>query len=147
MNKKEIYEHLIVAQKNIIAELESQISIKHTMVDIDEDDTIDPEDYSHQYESQEIEQMIKAQRNRSKADLTVLESLDISPKNTVSKGALVETDKVVFFIGFAAIPFDWSGRHIVGISLNSPIFSIMANKVENNSFSYGGQSYKIEKIY
>lgn len=147
MNKETIKNKLIELQKNIIRELEEQISNSHTMVDIDEDDTHDPEDYSHMYESKEIEQMVRVQLNRAKGGLMEIESMDFSPKNTVTSGAIVETDKMNFLIGCPTVPFDIDDKHLIGISMNSPIYPIMADKKEGNEFSFSGNHYTIKKIY
>lgn len=147
MNKEAVQAELIAIQKNIIKELQQQIDTVHTMVDIDEEMTHDPEDYSHQYESQEIEHMVKVQLNRAKNGLNVIESIDFSPKNTVTAGAIVETEQFKFLIGFATVPFDVGEDHFVGVSKNSPIYPIMANKKTGETFSYSGRSYTIKNIY
>ena len=96
MNKQQIKNYLMEQQSVLVGELKEQTKTLHTMVDIDESDTIDPEDYSHQYESQEMEQMIQAQLKRASRGLEVLASLDISPKNKVETGAIIETESLAF---------------------------------------------------
>jgi hypothetical protein len=147
MNKETVRETMLSHQQEIINELSEQISTVHTMVDIDEEMTHDPEDYSHQFESNEIEQLIKVQLNKAKSGLQHLESIDFGPKNTVTAGALVKTNKMKFFIGFPTVPFDAGEDHIVGISLGSPIYPMMANKKVGDSFTFSGNEYNIESIY
>jgi hypothetical protein len=147
MNKDTVKEKLFVLQETIIAELQEQVDTVHTMVDIDEEQTHDPEDYSHQFESNELEQMVKVQLNRAKGGLVQLNGIDFEAKNTVTSGALVFTNKMKFFIGFATVPFDIEGHHIVGISFNSPIYPMMADKKTGDSFSFSGINYTIESIY
>ncbi|MFT6500086.1 MAG: hypothetical protein ACJASQ_000193 [Crocinitomicaceae bacterium] len=147
MNKNSIREKMLSHQQTIIAELSQRISSLHTMVDIDEESTHDPEDYSHQFESQELEHLIKVQLNKAKSGLQQLESIDFNPKNTITTGSIVVTDKVVFFIGFSMVPFKVGTDKIVSISINSPIYSLMANKVEGDQFTHAGNSFTVEKIY
>lgn len=147
MNKTAVKEALFNSQEKIIAELKDQVDTVHTMVDIDEEMTHDPEDYSHQYESNEMEHMVKVQLNRAKGGLQQLKGIDFNPKNTVTSGAVVITNKMKFFIGFATVPFDVNGDHIVGISLNSPIYPIMAGKKSGETFSFSGVDYTIDSIY
>jgi hypothetical protein len=48
MNKTTLKDKLIDIQKTIINEINEKIVTTHSMVDVDESDTIDPEDLSHQ---------------------------------------------------------------------------------------------------
>ena len=146
MNKEHIKEMLFTMQENIIREFKEKVEVTHGVVDIDEDDIHDPDDYSHQYESAELEQLMKVQLNKSKRCLDLLKSIDFSPKTSVESGAYVETNKFNFFIGFATVPFDVDGKHIVGISMDSPICPIIRGKTEGDKFSFSGVDYVIEKI-
>jgi len=147
MNKKAITEKMVSLQETIVDELFEQVTTVHTNVDIDEEETHDPEDYSHQFESQELEQLIKVQLNKAKSDLQFLKTIDFGPKNTVTSGALVKTNKMIFFVGFPTVPFDAGDDHIVGISLSSPIYPIMAKKKAGDNFTFSGIDYNIESIY
>jgi len=147
MNKEEIKTKLFELQNNLINELQEKVETSHSMVDIDEGDTVDPEDFSHQYESGEMEQLMKVQLNKEKGNLDKLRTIDFGLKKEVACGALVKTNQFNFFIGLPTIPFDVNGERIVGISNESPIYAIMANKKEGDNFSFRGNNYRIEKIY
>ena len=146
MNKENIKSKLFEMQENIINELAEKIEVTHSMVDIDESDTIDPDDYSHQYETGEIEQLMRVQLNKAKGNFERLQHIDFSPKQNVCPGAYIETNKFNFFVGFSTVPFDVDGKHIIGISAGSPIYSIMVNKKQGDSFSFCGVDYTIETI-
>ena len=146
MNKLELKNRLVEIQENIIKELEEKISTTHSMVDIDEESTHDPEDYSHQYESGEIEQLIRAQLNKAKVDLSQLEEMDFSETDTVRAGAFVQTEKYNFIVGFPTVPFDMDGLHIVGVSKASPIFPFMMGKKNGDSFEFSGKKYVIKNV-
>lgn len=147
MEKQSIKNFLLEKQSRLVTELKEQTQTIHTMVDIDESDTIDPEDYSHQYESQEMEQMLKVQLNRAERGSEVLASLDITPKTKVETGAIIQTDSLNFFIGYPTIPFDMEGKRYVGISAGSPIYTLMNGKRKGESFQYAGTSYNITNIF
>lgn len=147
MDKQSIKNFLLDKQAKLVAELKEQTKTIHTMVDIDETDTIDPEDFSHQYESKEMEQMLKVQLNRAERGLEVLASLDISPKNKVETGAIIETNSLNFFIGYPTIPFEIEGKRYVGISAGSPIYSLMNGKRIGDTFQYSGTTYNINTIF
>lgn len=147
MNKTELKERLVEIQENIVKELEEKISATHSMVDIDEDSTHDPEDFSHQYESGELEQLVRTQLNKAKVDLTTLREMDFSSTDTIKDGAFVQTEKFNFIVGFPAVPFDMNGVHIVGVSKASPIYPFMLGKKEGDTFEFSEKTYVIQRIY
>lgn len=146
MNKQLLFQHLIKSQEEIIQDLHEKINSTNGMVDIDETDTIDPEDLSHQSESGEMKQLFEQKLLRAELELDALRKMNIEPKNSVSMGAYVSTEKFNFFVGHATMPFDFEGKHIVGISLESPIFPVMNGLNEGDKFAHAGNEYKIIEI-
>lgn len=147
MNKKGLIETLLVQQEALKKELQENIRTIHTMVDIDEEMTQDPEDYSHQYESSEMEQLIKVQLNKVTTGIDRLHQLKSIKNSTVCPGVVVETSLFNFFIGFAAMPFEFEGKQYFGVSTDSPIYTVMTGKKVGDSFSYAGNDYHIKNIY
>ncbi len=147
MDKQKIKHFLIEQQVRLVEELKEQTVTIHSMVDLDESNTLDPEDFSHQFESKEMEQMLKIQRNRAERGLEILASLDVSPKTIVETGAMIETDTLCFIIGYATIPFELDNKRFVGISTNSPIYAMMSGKKAGSTFSYAGNQFVINHIY
>ena len=146
MNKKHLKESIIAAQKQLISELKEKIDSSLTMVDIDETDTIDPEDLSHQSESLEIKNLFEQKLNKAQIELDTLIHMDFSDKKEATSGALVSTENFHFLIGFAAIPFEFEGKRIVGISVDSPIYPSIKGKIAGDSFSYSENNYTILEI-
>ena len=147
MNKEVIKEKLFDLQRTIIQELEEKINMTHSMVDLDSSDTHDPEDFSHQYESGEMETLMKVQLNKAKRNLELLEMINFDPKSKAEVGAVVVTDKTTVFIGFSMIPFETDGRHIIGISKQAPLYPLIIDKREGEKFKYAGINYSIQYIY
>ncbi len=146
MNKQLLHQHLIKSQEEIIHDLREKIASSNGMVDIDETDTIDPEDLSHQTESGEMKQLFEKKLFRAEVELNQLKNLNVDQKSLVEAGAFVATEKFHFFVGHATMPFDFEGKHIVGISVDSPIFPTMKGKGNGDSFSHAGNDYKILEI-
>jgi hypothetical protein len=147
MDKILFKEVLLKKQETVIQEFIEKIETVHSMVDLDEENTMDPEDFSHQYESGEMEQLIRVQLSKAKSNLERIRSMNFDQKKSVGVGAIVMTNNLNFFIGMATVPFKFENNDFIGISLESPIFPMMAGKVVNDSFSYGGKNYTIESIY
>ena len=145
--KEKIKNKLIELQKKMIAEFEEKVTDVHSMVDIDEEDTHDPEDFSHQYEAGEMEQLVKSQLYRAKEKLNDLQNMSIEPSSIVESGAIVETDKRNFVIGFSSTPFEIDEKEFVGISKGAPVYAAMDGKKVGDSFEVGGTNYTIKNIY
>lgn len=146
MNKQLLHQHFIQSQEEIIHDLREKITFSNGMVDIDETDTIDPEDLSHQTEAGEMKLLFEKQLFRAEDELEHLKNLNIEKKKFVEAGAYVSTEKFHFFVGHATMPFDFEGKHIIGISVDSPIFLTMKGKHSGDSFSHAGNEYTILDI-
>lgn len=147
MNKEELKNKLIEQQEGMIAEFEQKVKDIHSMVDIDEEDTIDPEDFSHQAEAGEMEELIKSQLNRAKEKLGELKKFPIDEISEIRTGAIVETNERNFIVGFSIPPVAIEGKEFVGISKEAPIYSALEGKNVGDRFEVGGVTYEITKIY
>lgn len=147
MNKAEIKNKVIDIHKEIISELKEKIEMVHSMTDIDELDVIDKEDSSHQYESKEMEELVKSQLSKEEDSLALLNSIDFGAKTTCVPGAIIKTKDFNFIIGISTMPFDFQGSHFVGISVNSPIYDALTKAKTGEDFSFRDNSYIIESIY
>lgn len=146
MIKKDIIETLFEIQEQVIADLKERIADTLTMVDLDESDTIDPEDYSHSKESKEMNDLMTIQLEKAEKELEKLKLIDFSAKSKIEEGAIVSTDKFTFCVGIATVPFKVGDTDLVGISTNAPIFITMKDKTVGESCSYGDNQYKITAI-
>lgn len=147
MNKQELKQALLSFQQNSINNLMEKIVTIHSMVDVDESDTIDPEDLSHQSESMESEQLFKQQLIKAQQDLRTIESIDFSTKTSVEPGAFIQTEKFNFLVACATTPFDFNEIHITGISVESPIYKEMKGLNKGAQFNLSGNNYQINEIY
>jgi hypothetical protein len=147
MNKQDLRAELLNYQRMSVENLMEKIETTHSMVDVDESDTLDPEDLSHQTESAETEQVFKNQLIKAKQDLRTIENIDFSAKSMVELGAFVKTEKFNFLVACATTPFDFNGHHITGISTESPIYKEMKGLCKGDEFSLSGNNYQILEIY
>ena len=147
MNKDKVKNRLFELQDSIIETLREKIETTHTMVDIDEEDTIDPEDFSHQHESGVVKRLITDQLVKELKNLEQLKQIDFNEKQSVMPGAIVKTNSFNFFIGLATLPFEVDEERIIGISTASPIYALLAHKEEGEGFSFRGNDYIINSIH
>lgn len=147
MNKHILQNKLLEIHQTIIGEIKEKIYASNNAIDIDESDTIDPEDLSHQSEESTLKLLYQNQLKQAEKDIQSIQKLDFSAKDNVAPGALVDTDSVCFFIGSPVLPFEFEGKRIVGVSADSPIMSEMNGKRTHESFSYNEKHYTIKAIY
>jgi hypothetical protein len=147
MNKAKLKEKLLHMQEQLILEFKEKVELSHSMVDLDEDGTIDPEDFSHQYEAGETEELFKLQLSRAKGNLEELKHLNFDPKIIVEPGAVVQTDQRYFILGFSSVPFEMDGEQYMGISRTAPIYACLQGRKPGHSFTFCGITYRINSIH
>jgi hypothetical protein len=147
MNKEKIKETLFSINNQIIKDLKNRISSNKEQIALDNNDTIDPEDYSHQNELSEMDELLSIQLEKALAEKSKLESIDFQAKDKIEVGAIVTTDQFVFVIGIATIPFHVKDQQYVGISTDAPIYTFMKGKIKGDNFQYGNNHYKIVSIF
>lgn len=146
MNKTKIIKSLFATQDQVIIGLRERVKNNKVLVDLDETDTNDMGDYSHQDEVAEMNGLMDLQLEKAEAEKLKLRSIDFSHKTKIGVGAVVKTDHYTFVIGIATLSFKVDGIQCVGISLDAPIYGMMKDKKVGESFSFGGNSYKIKSI-
>ena len=144
--KQEIIDEIIKHQTDLINILESEKNASKELADIDEEDTIDPEDLSHQVENKEMEHLLNHQLDQARQDLKAIRSLNTSPADDVRPGAMVYTEDQIFFIGVATIPFEYKGHTVVGISPGAPIYPFIKGKKAGDRITYPSKDCLIEKV-
>jgi hypothetical protein len=132
--------------EHIIAELKEELATKKGSSDLDENDTLDPEDYSTQTVSNVMVDLLKEQIAKTEKDLERIQSIDFSLKEEAAVGALVTTDMFNFFLGVATVPFLYDHKQIVGISVSAAIFVNIKGKKVGDSFTFSGHQYNIHEI-
>jgi hypothetical protein len=146
MNKESLQQKLIELQRLAVEELKEKVEATRSVVDIDDNDTIDPEDLSHQTESAELKHLFDQQLIKAEGELESLKRIDFSKKEIAIPGAVVSTESFHFLLGFAAIPFEFEGKRIVGVSVDSPIYPEIRGKKAGDTFTYSNTSYTIKEI-
>lgn len=124
-------------------ELKANYEQFSTTADLDEADTKDMEDLSHQEEAHDMQLKIRQHLIELEADWHFLKGLALAANDSVEVGSLVKTDHHAFFIAVACHAIDVEGEKVVGISSKAPIFAQMQGKKVGDSFTFNETSYKI----
>lgn len=144
--KEEIKNRIIEIEREGINGLKEMFNTHAAAADLDEESTLDPEDYSQQDQSRESARSLEIRINRLKMELDSFLNLDFSPKSQVEPGALVLTDSLNFFIGISATMFDHEGKKYIGLNTEAPIYAALINAKAGQEIEFNGQKYKIKEI-
>lgn len=146
MKKTAIIDAIIKEQQKVIIDLEKAKEIYRKSSDIDEEDTIDPEDLSHQAEAKEMQMNLEVKLTRQNQMITALENYKKEQVDEIQEGALVETDKLYIFVGVVAHPLEVDGKKVLTISKNAPIMEKLKGKNVDDTIEIGNDIHYIVSI-
>ncbi len=147
MKKREILELILNKQKQIISNLEQTIAHYHLDSNLDEDDTLDPEDYSHQDEASEMKFRLKEILNKAKDDYSFINNNLNSVHQSIENGALIKVeDNSYIFVGVSIPPFVANDIKIITISEKAPIYKSIKDKTIGEKIAIGNKIYSVISI-
>jgi len=146
MDKKLIKQEIEKIQLSVVEDLEASRERLETSADIDENETVDPEDFSRQNELGNMATRLKFKVQNSRNELEYLKSLDLDTGDVIQEGSLVVTDSYVFYVSIPVRPFDMEGKHIVSVSSKAPVYHAMRGKKAGDTFEVAGKTYKINEV-
>lgn len=79
--------------------------------------------------------------------LDQLKATDNNLHTIVGPGAIVVTDKAVFFISVSIEEFTVDGETFIGISTKSPLYLSMKGLPKDSIFHHNGKNYKVLDIF
>ncbi len=146
MKKHNIIQQIEQTLRNNITELTNALNDYEASSNLDEGDTIDPEDYSQQSEAREMKMQMQIQLDQEQNQLIRLQGFTQKESTQVEPGALVTTDKNLFFIGLSLPTMGIDGKDLYCISTESPAFSAVRGKGEGDHFDIGKETHTIISV-
>ncbi|WP_396145912.1 hypothetical protein [Flavobacterium sp.] len=137
MNKNEIIKSIINEQNVVISTIENSISRYKNASDIDENDSIDPEDFSHQDEAKEMQLRYEQILVQAKNNLDFLETYKNKETTKIELGSLIETEDLYIFIGISLQQFKLNGKNVIAISEEAPIYNSIKEKTIGEKITIG----------
>ncbi len=144
--KETIKNQIIEIEKEELNGLKKMFSVYAEAADLDEESTLDPEDYSQQDQSRDSAKNLELRINRTKMSLDNFLNLDFGVKTEVEPGALVLTNSLNFFIGITSAMFDHEGKKYIGLNTDAPIYAALMGAKAGDKVAFNGQEYKIQEI-
>ena len=146
MERKEILEKIEQVLERNIAELNRALDDYDAASNLDEGDTMDPEDLSQQSEGREMKMRMQLQIDQAQAQLNRLHDLANKSTSTAEAGAIIKTTKNQIFIGVSFSTIHSDGKDIIGITQESPAYAELRGKGRGDTFKLGKEEYTIEAI-
>lgn len=137
MNKNEIIKSIINEQNVVISTIENSVSRYKNASDIDENDSIDPEDFSHQDEAKEMQLRYEQILVQAKNNLDFLETYKNKETTKIELGSLIETEELYIFIGISLQQFMLNGKNVIAISEEAPIYNSIKEKTIGEKITIG----------
>lgn len=137
MNKNEIIKNIINEQNVVISTIENSVSRYKNASDIDENDSIDPEDFSHQDEAKEMQLRYEQILVQAKNNLDFLETYKNKETTKIELGSLIETEDLYIFIGISLQQFMLNGKNVIAISEEAPIYNSIKEKTIGEKITIG----------
>lgn len=145
--REEIFKHIITAQEELINNLIKNLETYESTTDLDEQDTIDLDDQSHQADLQEVKIRINQKLEEEREDLKNIKKMRIGDFSTFEEGAIVETEDLFFLIGYTFAPIQYDKKKILGISTSAPAFAANLGKKKGEDLKLNEVTKKIKNIY
>lgn len=146
MNKSEILNAIINVQEKTLVNLKNSIEKLKVASDIDEDNTLDPEDFSHQDEAKNMQLHYEGiLKKEIKNKETLLKCNEITT-NQVEFGSLVDLGDRYLFIGISTHPFKLENKAVYTISEQAPIYLSIKGKKVGDEIELGNEKFKILEI-
>lgn len=146
MIKNEVLSAIIKEQQIILDDIKKTINVYETTADIDEDNTLDPEDYSHQTEAKEMQLRFQEKLKEEQAILDFLETHKNRVVHTVESGALIETEAHYIFIGVSVRSTTVNNKDALSVSEKAPIVNSLKGKEVGEKIVIGDKEYTILSI-
>ncbi|HUR29777.1 MAG TPA: hypothetical protein VMZ69_00025 [Saprospiraceae bacterium] len=147
MNKQEVLQRIRESLENNVRELSNTLESQRSASDIDGGDTRDPEDFSQQSESRDKEMAFQIQLDAAQAQLGKLDDFTGKKITGAEPGAIVETDKNLFYLGISVSPMHIGNKELYGVSPDTPAYNAIRGKAKGDTFNVGKHEHTILDIY
>lgn len=146
MDKVKILSAIIDEQLKVIGNLKASIERYKHESDLDEDQTLDPEDYARQNEAKDMQLRYEKMLNAANLNLKVLENAKSEIHKEIKIGTLIETDKSYIFVGISIPAFKFDGKDVISVSEDAPVFKNLKSKKIGDTVEFGNTNFEIKSI-
>jgi len=144
--KEEIRNQIIEIQKKELKGLQQMLKTYSEAADLDEESTLDPDDFSQQNQNFESADNLSKRIARAKQTIDSFLNLPVAGLQKVEPGALVLTDSLNFYIGISTKQFQYEKKAYFGLNTDAPVYKALGGAKPGDDVVFNGQEYKILEI-
>ena len=116
MDKAKILSAIIDEQEKVINNLKASIERYKQESNMDEDNTLDPDDYARQNEAKDMQLRYENMLKSAKHNLKFLEDSKTKINDKIEAGTVIETDKTYIFVGVSFPIFKYAEKDVNSVS-------------------------------
>ena len=146
MKRENILEKIIEEQQEVIDSLRNSVERYKNASDIDEDDTLDPEDFSQQTQAKDMQLRYEKMLREATGVMSFLSEEIKNNHKEIENGSLIETNEKWLFVGVSVPTFKIDGKEVLSFSDDAPIFQNLKGKKVGDEISIGENKLKIISI-
>lgn len=146
MNRIAIMDSIIKEQQKVVDNLEYSVNRYVTASDLEEDDTIDPDDLSQQVQAKDMQLRFEQLLKKAQDEMSFLVVERDLSHTEIEKGSLVILNDAIVFVGLSVPKFDFENKTVISFSTDAPAFKNIEHKKIGDEVLLGNQSYKINSI-
>ena len=147
--RKRLLAQCIEKQQSLLSDLQTRISSFRQNEGLGNEEAYDNNELALQEAQNDELRSLQESYDFAKEELMTLELLkpttDIS-RTAVEPGAIVFTNRGIFFVSVSTEQFECDGKEYTGVSIKSPIYRVMKGLQKNDKFTCRGIMYEINYI-
>ena len=143
MDKAKILSAIIDEQEKVINNLKASIERYKQESNMDEDNTLDPDDYARQNEAKDMQLRYENMLKSAKHNLNFLEDSKTKINDKIEAGTVIETDKTYIFVGVSVPIFKYAEKDVISVSEDAPVFQNLKSKTLGDTLELGNNNFKI----
>jgi hypothetical protein len=150
MLRRKVLDACIKKQQSLIDDFKARIKAVLETEGLGNEEKYDNTDASQRGQASEEINTLNEALSLANEEMSFLQHLKLNENDRhkiVAPGAIVITDKAVFFVSVSIERFGVDGKTFFGISTKSPLYITMKGLPEGSLFLHNGVSYKIEGIW
>lgn len=147
MKREEILNKIIEEHIKVIDNLKNSVNRFQSASDMDENDTMDPDDFARQSEAKDLQLRFTQMLNIEKQAHALVLAEKLKEHTEIEVGAIVETPEHFFFIGLSIPHFSFENKEVFCITKDAGIYKTLSSKKVGDSFEMGNKNFEIINIY
>lgn len=146
MDKKALKHFLIEEEKILLEEARQDLQDHLSENILDQDNVKDIDDLAQNDSSFFVQHDLEKRISVHLETIQHLEEISFQESDTVKPGAIVKINGKNIIIAIAKRSFEYNGEQYEAISSSAPIFKEIEGKKAGDSYSFHGETFKIEEV-